>query len=135
MLLQQLWVRHNKNLTGFSSQATGQLSVSRSRNCIEKTAWVDMLAKDPDTVSNTSICLQISDVRFTGLQESDQRAFIKEIVGLLATENVAFDIEGYRNAPPGFRIWGGGTVESSDIELLCAWLDWAYSNVKNGYYD
>ncbi len=102
---------------------------------VEKTAWVDMLAKDPDTVSNTSICLQISDVRFTGLQESDQRAFIKEIVGLLATENVAFDIEGYRNAPPGFRIWGGGTVESSDIELLCAWLDWAYSNVKNGYYD
>ena len=102
---------------------------------VAKTTWVDMLAKDPITVSNTSICLQISDVRFANLQESDQRAFIKRIVGLLASENVAFDIEGYRNAPPGFRIWGGGTVESTDIELLCDWLDWAYSNVKNDYYN
>ena len=101
---------------------------------VSKTDWVEMLAKDPDTVSNTSICLQISDEKFANLEESDQRAFIKDIVGLLASEDVAHDIEGYRNAPPGFRIWGGGTVESSDIEILCKWLEWAYSNVKNDYY-
>lgn len=116
--------------------------ISRSKKNLEivmqwvaKTAWVDMLAKDPNTVSNTSICLQISDSKFIGLPESDQRAFIKEIVALLAAEDVAFDIEGYRNAPPGFRIWGGGTVESTDIELVCAWLDWAYSNLKNSHYN
>ncbi len=101
---------------------------------VSETSWVEMLAKDPNTVSNTSICLQISDEKFANLQESKQRAFIKDIVGLLASEDVAHDIEGYRNAPPGFRIWGGGTVESSDIQILCKWLEWAYSNVKSNYY-
>ena len=101
---------------------------------VSETGWIEMLAKDSNTISNTSICLQISDEKFADLQESEQRAFIKDVVSLLASEDVAHDIEGYRNAPPGFRIWGGGTVESSDIKILCKWLEWAYSNVKSDYY-
>ena len=75
---------------------------------VAETGWIEMLAKDSNTISNTSICLQISDEKFVDLQESEQRDFIKDVVGLLASEDVAHDIEGYRNAPPGFRIWGEG---------------------------
>ena len=98
---------------------------------VSQTSWIDMLAKNSETISNTSICLQIVDKKISGLQESEQRSFIKEIVELLAFEGVAYDIEAYRSAPPGFRIWGGGTVESADIHSLCEWLDWAYRSVES----
>lgn len=102
---------------------------------VSETNWLAMLAKDRNTISSTSICLQIIDEKVINLQESEQRVFIKEIVKLLAEEGVAFDIEGYRNAPPGFRIWGGGTVESSDIQSLCQWLEWAYLTIENSYFN
>ena len=101
---------------------------------VSETNWLAMLPKDADTISSTSICLQIVDEKVTNLQETEQRGFIKDIVDLLAEEGVAFDIEGYRNAPPGFRIWGGGTVESADIESLCEWLEWAYFTVETNYF-
>ena len=92
--------------------------------------WVEFLAVDPATISSTSICLKITDPVFTSLDEAEQRAGIKKIVSILEDEGVALDIGGYRDAPPGLRLWGGGTVESSDLAALTPWLDWAWSTVK-----
>ena len=92
--------------------------------------WVEFLAADPVTISSTSICLKITDPVFASLNEAEQRATIKKIVSILEDEGVALDIGGYRDAPPGLRLWGGGTVESSDLAALTPWIDWAWSTVK-----
>ncbi len=93
---------------------------------VEKTAWVDFLATDADIRSPTSICLKVVDPTVAGLSEDQQRGLIKSLTGRLAEEAVAYDIASYRDAPPGLRIWGGATVEASDLEALTPWLDWAF---------
>ena len=98
-----------------------------------KTPWVGFLAEDPAIRSNTSICLKVVDPWFTALGDKDQEAAAKQIAALLEKEGVAMDIAAYRDAPPGLRIWGGATVETSDIEALCPWLDWAFTEVKATY--
>ncbi len=97
---------------------------------VEASNWVEFLATDPATISSTSICLRITDPVFTRQEEGEQRATIKKIVSILEDEGVALDIGGYRDAPPGLRLWGGGTVESSDLAALTPWLDWAWATVK-----
>lgn len=94
---------------------------------VERTPWVAFLAERPDIRSNTSICLKIVDPAYTALAEADQAAKAKKLADLLDKEGVAYDIASYRDAPPGLRIWGGATVETSDIEALLPWLDWAYA--------
>lgn len=93
---------------------------------VEQTSWVDFLAEVPETRSPTSICLKIVDPEIETLGEDRQRSLIKSMTGLLAEEAVAYDIASYRDAPPGLRIWGGATVETSDLEALTPWLDWAF---------
>ena len=93
---------------------------------VKQTAWVDFLATQPATRSSTSICLKIIDPEFTGLSENGQRDRLKSMTQRLASDDIAYDIAAYRDAPPGLRIWGGATVESSDIECLTQWLDWAW---------
>ncbi len=88
----------------------------------EKRDWIENLASDPSTRSNTSVCLKFTDSRI-----SDGAAFAKAIAKRLENEGVAFDIGGYRDAPAGLRIWCGATVETSDIEALLPWLDWAFA--------
>ncbi len=83
--------------------------------------WIANLAEDPATRSNTSVCLRFTDPRI-----ADGAAFAKAVAKRLEAENVALDIGAYRDAPPGLRIWCGGTVETSDIEALLPWIDWAY---------
>jgi phosphoserine aminotransferase len=83
--------------------------------------WIDNLAVNPATRSNTSVCLTFTDPRI-----SDGAAFAKAIAKRLEAEGVAFDIGAYRDAPPGLRIWCGATVETSDIAALLPWLDWAF---------
>lgn len=95
---------------------------------VEATPWVDFLAADPALRSNTSVCLKITDPRITALSDDDQAAFAKKLSGLLDKESVAFDVNGYRNAPPGLRIWCGATVEASDVAALGPWLDWAFAS-------
>ncbi len=95
---------------------------------VEATPWVDFLAADPALRSNTSVCLKITDPRITALSDDDQAAFAKKLSGLLDKEDVAFDVNGYRNAPPGLRIWCGATVEASDVAALGPWLDWAFAS-------
>ena len=83
--------------------------------------WINFLAKDPAIRSSTSVCLTLD-------LTADQ---IKKFVSLLEGEGVAYDIGGYRDAPPSIRIWCGSTVEKADLEALCPWLTWAYEQAKS----
>ena len=94
---------------------------------VQKTEWIDWLAEDETTRSPTSMCLKIIDPAFTAMQLDERQGLIKKMTTWLDEEGVAFDIGNYRSAPPGFRIWGGATVNASDIALLTPWLDWAYA--------
>jgi phosphoserine aminotransferase len=97
---------------------------------VERTPWVEFLASAPETRSSTSICLRVVDPWFLGLDQAERGKTIKAMVGLLDEEGVAFDVASYRDAPPGLRIWGGATVERSDVEALLPWLDWAFAQVR-----
>ena len=90
---------------------------------VEARDWLGHLATDPATRSRTSVCLTVA-----GADE----AFIKKMAALLEAEDAAYDIAGYRDAPPGLRIWCGATVDTADIEALGPWLDWAYATAKAG---
>jgi phosphoserine aminotransferase len=94
---------------------------------VEKTPSMDFLAKDPATRSNTSVCLQFADPKITALPADRRTALAKAIVSLIEKEGAGFDFAAYRDAPPGFRIWCGATVEASDIAALTHWIDWAYA--------
>ena len=97
---------------------------------VAKTDWVDFLAKDKATRSCTSVCLKIVDPWFAGLGAEQQAAVAKSLADRIEKEGAANDIAGYRDAPPGIRIWCGATVEKSDVEALLPWLDWAFAQVK-----
>jgi phosphoserine aminotransferase len=97
---------------------------------VARTPWIENLAKDPATQSNTSVCLKLSAEAVAGLSAEAAAALPKAIASLLDKEGAAFDIGAYRDAPPGLRIWCGATVEASDLEALTPWLDWAYAQAK-----
>lgn len=97
---------------------------------VEKTDWIDFLAEDKATISNTSVCFKIVDPWYASLSKEAQEQKAKDLAGVLEKEGAAFDIGAYRDAPPGIRIWAGSTVESSDLKTLTSWLDWAYSEIK-----
>jgi len=98
---------------------------------VERTPWIGHLAERPETRSNTSFCLKIVDPTVTALAGEDQAAFAKKLATILDQEDVARDIGGYRDAPPGLRIWTGATVEASDLEALTPWLDWAFARAQS----
>jgi phosphoserine aminotransferase len=93
---------------------------------VEQSDWCEHLATDPATRSNTSVCLRFADATVAGLDADAQRALARKIDSLLEAEDAAYDINAYRDAPPGLRIWCGATVETADIEALGPWLDWAF---------
>ena len=97
---------------------------------VAKTAWVDFLAADAACRSNTSVCLKVVDKAIVALSEGAQANFAKRLAALLEKEGVALDIGGYRDAPPGLRIWCGATVEADDLHALTPWLDWAFATVS-----
>ncbi|MBP0438108.1 phosphoserine transaminase [Tianweitania sediminis] len=92
--------------------------------------WLGHLAVAPNTRSNTSVCLTITDPQVEALDTDGQAAFAKGMVSALEREGVALDIGAYRDAPSGLRIWCGATVETADIEALLPWLDWAFAGQK-----
>ena len=96
---------------------------------VAKTPWVEFLATTPEIRSNTSVCLKVVDPRVTGLSDDAQADFAKKLASALEKEGAALDVGGYRDAPPGLRIWCGATVEASDLEALTPWLDWAFASV------
>jgi phosphoserine aminotransferase len=95
----------------------------------QRAPWAAFLAGDPETRSNTSVCLKVIDSRVTSLSDDAQADFAKKLAGVLEKEGVALDIGGYRDAPPGLRIWCGATVDTSDVDALTPWLDWAFASV------
>jgi len=122
------WVESIGGLQGAIDRSSRNLDAVKS--WVEQSDWVDFLCQDHVNLSSTSICLKVKDPNFLKLSVEDQQGKIKEINKMLENEQVAYDINSYRTAPPGFRIWGGSTVESSDIENLLPWLDWAYTVVS-----
>jgi len=104
-------------------------------NWIKKNDWVTFLSnnKNKKYLSNTGITFKICEDWYLSKDEENQRSIVKHICKILSDEKVAYDINGYAKAPPSFRIWAGGTVESNNIELLLPWLEWAYVKVKGSY--
>jgi len=121
-----------KSIGGYSgSIKKSQKNLEVVKEWVQSKDWIDFLAEDPQTISSTSICLKITADWFLKLSEDDQQAKIKEINSMLDKEGVAYDINAYRTAPAGFRIWGGATVEASDIETLLPWIEWGYQSIKS----
>ena len=111
------WVDSLGGLGGAIARSEANLAAIKA--FVGENDWIDFLAKDPATLSNTSVCLTVD--------ASPEQ--VKAMVKLLADESVAFDIGSYRDAPDGLRIWCGATVEASDVEALMPWLAWAYAQV------
>ena len=119
------WATQIGGLPALITRSQANLTVVR--NWVNQSSWAAFLTPDINQQSSTSICLKIIDPIFAGLPDSAQRVFIKSMTTLLEQQSVAFDIAAYRDAPPGLRVWGGATVESSDLEKLTPWLDWAFA--------
>ena len=97
---------------------------------VARTPWIEHLASDPAIRSNTSVCLKVVDPAVLALPADAQAKFIKGIAAALEKEGIAYDIDAYRDAPSGLRVWCGATVETADVEALTQWLDWAYAQAK-----
>jgi phosphoserine aminotransferase len=115
------WARSVGGLKGMIARADA--NAKAVHDFAAQRDWLENLASDPATWSNTSVCLKFNDARI-----KDGAAFAKAVAKRLMDENVALDIGAYRDAPAGLRIWCGGTVETSDIEAMLPWLDWAFES-------
>lgn len=122
------WAKSIGGLSKLIERSNNNLQVLE--DWVAKSDWIDFLVEDKSLRSNTSICLIITDKWYQSLSKEEQAAKAKELVSLMAKEEVAYDIGSYRDAPPGLRIWGGATVESKDMEALTQWLDWGFSQIK-----
>jgi phosphoserine aminotransferase len=122
------WARSVGGLSALQARADANAKVLY--DWAAKTPWLEPLAGDPATRSNTSVCLKIVDPAVAKLPDDAQRAFVKQIEAILDKENAAHDIAGHRDAPPHLRIWCGCTIETGDVEVLTTWLDWAFAECK-----
>jgi phosphoserine aminotransferase len=123
------WAKSVGGLGGLRARADGNARVIA--DWVGRSTWIDFLARDPGARSNTSVCLKVVDPAVSRLSPEAQAAFIKSVAAALEKEGIAYDIDAYRDAPPGLRIWCGSTVERGDLEALTLWLDWAYSKAKD----
>ena len=122
------WAESIGGLKGLIARSQANLKAVEA--WVEKSDWAAFLPETAETRSSTSICLVIKDAWFTALPAEAQAAAAKKLAALVEAEGAGYDIGAYRDAPAGLRIWGGATVETSDIEALLPWLDWAYAQVK-----
>ncbi|BAF86982.1 phosphoserine aminotransferase [Azorhizobium caulinodans ORS 571] len=122
------WAKSVGGLPGLKERANRNFEVIAQ--WVHRTPWVDFLATDPVTRSNTSVCLKVVDPAVTTLPADAQAAFAKAITSGLEKGDIAYDIGSYRDAPAGLRIWCGATVQATDIEALTHWLDWAFTVAK-----
>jgi phosphoserine aminotransferase len=112
-------------------QARADRNLAVLERWVEATPWVEFLAANTAERSNTSVCLKVVDPKITALPEKAQADFAKKLASVLEKEGVALDVGGYRDAPPGLRIWCGTTVEEADLKALTPWLDWAFASVSS----
>ncbi|MCA3723588.1 phosphoserine transaminase [Phenylobacterium sp.] len=124
------WAQGIGGLSAMRARADANLAVLA--DWVAQTPWVDFLAADPATRSNTSVCLKVVDPRVAALPTDAQADFAKTLASLLEKEGAALDVGGYRDAPPGLRIWCGATVETADVAALVPWLDWAFETAAAG---
>jgi phosphoserine aminotransferase len=122
------WAKSIGGLPKLMARADKNLAVISA--WVGRTRWVEFLPKQEAIRSNTSVCLEITDPAVRALSPDAQGAFAKSLAAILDKEGVAHDIAYYRDAPPGLRIWSGATIESSDLEALFPWLDWAFAEAK-----
>jgi len=115
---------------GAALRARADANFAALQGWVDATDWIENLVAEPAHRSNTSVCLRIADPAIAALDETAQRAFAGRMARLLEAEGAAFDIGGYRDAPPGLRIWCGATVETADIEALTEWLGWAFATTR-----
>ncbi|MGB5078393.1 MAG: phosphoserine transaminase [Sphingorhabdus sp.] len=113
------WAQSLGGLAGLIARSDANAAAMES--IVDAREYLGFLAVDPSIRSKTSMCLTV--------QGADED-FIKKFAALLDAEGAAFDIAGYRDAPPGLRIWCGATVDTADIEALGPWFDWAYETLK-----
>ena len=113
------WARSVGGLKGLIARADANTAAVSA--FVETHDWIDFLASDPATRSNTSVCVKFTDARI-----KDGAAFAKAVAKRLEAENAALDVGAYRDAPPGLRIWCGSTVETADVEALLPWIEWAF---------
>jgi phosphoserine aminotransferase len=106
--------------------ARSEANAAAVNGWVERTDWVEHLARVPETRSNTSVCLRFAE---SGDSEA-QAALVKKMAGLLEAEGVGYDVASYRDAPPGLRLWCGATVETDDLDALFPWLDWAFHEAR-----
>ncbi len=125
------WAESIGGLKALVARSTANLRALEA--WVEKSSWIDFLAEAKDTRSSTSVCFKISAPWFTALADEEKAKAAKKITGMLDKEGVAYDINSYGKAPAGIRIWCGATVETSDVEILTRWLDWAYEAVAAEY--
>jgi len=121
------WGASIGGLTAMQARADANLAVLEA--FVAKTPWVEFLPSSKAIRSNTSVCLKVVDPRVTSLSDDAQADFAKKLAGLLEKEGAALDVGGYRDAPPGLRIWCGATVDAADLDALTPWLDWAFETV------
>jgi phosphoserine aminotransferase len=114
------WAKEVGGLEGLKARCTA--NADALNKIVAARPWLGHLAVDHGIRSKTSVCLTV---------EGADEAFIKAFAAALEKEGAAFDIAGYRDAPPGLRIWCGATVDTADIEALGPWLDWAYETTKS----
>lgn len=122
------WVTEIGGIQATIKRATDNLQVVM--DWVAQEDWIDFLPEDPDTYSTTSICLKLTEDWFNDKDLDTQMTLVKDMCALLEHEQAGYDIKHYVNAPPGFRIWGGATVESADVKLLLPWIKWAYLEIK-----
>lgn len=122
------WAESIGGLKGLIARSEANLKVIE--DWVETSDWCAFLAEDKAVRSNTSVCLKVKDPAFVAKDPKTQATALKLMVSMLNDEGVAYDIGGYRDAPAGLRIWAGATVETSDLEALLPWLDWAFGQVK-----
>ncbi len=122
------WAAGEGGLAAMQSRADANLKALA--DWVARTPWVEFLAAHPLVRSNTSVCLKVVDPKVAALAPDAQADFAKKLASLLEKEGVALDIGGYRDAPPGLRIWCGCTVDAADVEALTPWLDWAFVTAR-----
>jgi phosphoserine aminotransferase len=113
------WAKSVGGLSGLMARSNA--NAAALGKIVEERSWLGHLAADEATRSKTSVCLTV---------EGADEAFIKKFAGLLEAEGAAYDIAGYRDAPPGLRVWCGATVDTADVEALGPWFEWAYETLR-----
>lgn len=121
------WAESVGGLAGLKARSQANLAEITAWEA--QSDWVEFLARNEEERSSTSICLRIVAPWFLALERAEQEKAVKQMTTLLDREGIAFDIASYRDAPLGLRIWGGATVEASDVRALLPWLDWAFAQI------